>query len=223
MADGSPPDPESVLESALTSLWNAVSELTRLMPLDRQIHRVCIFGSARTRPGDPAYEKTKLLASELARRGYAIITGGGPGLMQAANEGERLGDPDGSRRSIGIRVELPFEQGVNPFVEQAYTHRTFFTRLAQFARLSDAFVVVDGGIGTTLETLMIWQLLQVKHLQEVPLVFVGSMWRDLTAWAKGHMLRADGALASPHDLDIPICVETCEEAVKAITDRLSSR
>ena len=142
--------------------------------------------------------------------------------MQVANEGERLGDPEYLPRTIGIRVELPFEQGSNPFVEQDHTHRTFFTRLHHFARLSDAFVVVEGGIGTTLESLMIWQLLQVKHLPEVPLIFVGPMWRGLVDWAKAAMLRPERPLASARDLELPVCVATASDAV-AVIERDRSR
>jgi len=200
--------PDEIVESSLRSLWDVVNQLARLRPAGDDEFRVTIFGSARTKPGDPVYAQVRELARELSARGCSIITGGGPGLMQAANEGAKLGDPDDKHASVGIRVDLPFEQSANPFVEQAYTHQTFFTRLHHFARLSNAFVVVDGGIGTTLESLMIWQLLQVKHLQDVPLVFVGPMWKDLVALARRNMLgRATTNLASEKDLDLPICVE----------------
>ena len=88
------------------------------------------------------------------------------------------------KRSVGIRVQLPFEQDVNAFVTQAYEHRTFFTRLHQFALMSDAFVVMPGGVGTVLEAMMIWQLLQVGHLQRTPLILVGKMHADLVAWCE---------------------------------------
>jgi uncharacterized protein (TIGR00730 family) len=192
-----------------------VNTLALLQP-HRTEYRVSIFGSARTRPGTVPYEQVKELARKLASQGCAIVTGGGPGLMQAANEGERLGDTDGKRRTIGVRVELPFEQGANPFVEQAYLHGTFFSRLHHFVRLSNAFVVVDGGIGTTLEALMVWQLLQVRHIRDVPLVLVGPMWRGFIVWAKEYMLSADPPLANPSDLDIPVCVDTAAEAVAVI-------
>ena len=100
------------------------------------------------------------MAAVLAEMGCDIVTGGGPGLMQAANEGAASCQAE----SIGIRVDLPFEQEVNSFVTQAFEHRTFFTRLHQFVLTSDAYVVAPGGIGTVLETMMIWQLLQVRHL-----------------------------------------------------------
>src|SRR6478672_8778414 len=117
--------------------------------------------------------------------GCDIVTGGGPGLMQAANEGASLA---GTTGSMGIRVDLPFEQDVNPFVQEAFEHQTFFTRLHHFVLASDAFVVTPGGIGTVLELMMIWQLLQVRHIHDTPLILVGKMWADLVAWAKTHLV-----------------------------------
>src|SRR5262245_24083183 len=158
-------DEEAVKEvvwSSIQGLWDVVNSLTRLRPTRRDHYRVSIFGSARVQPGTFGYEETKRAAAELARMGCDIITGGGPGLMQAANEGAALA-PERSR-SYGIRVELPFEQNSNAFVSHAFEHRTFFTRLHQFVLASDAFLVTPGGIGRVLETLMIWQLLQVNHL-----------------------------------------------------------
>jgi hypothetical protein len=177
---------------------------------------VTIFGSARTQPGHVVYQQVKEVAAHLAGLGCEIVTGGGPGLMQAANEGaEDAGGKEGSG-GIGIRVQLPFEQGVNPFVEQVFEHRTFFTRLHHFVLVSDAFVVVPGGIGTVLEAMMIWQLLQVRHLYDVPLVFVGSMWRELVEWARRYMLRPGFELASPADMTIPHCVDTVDEVLAII-------
>jgi predicted Rossmann-fold nucleotide-binding protein len=117
---------------------------------------------------------------------------------------------------VGIRVDLPFEQEVNSFVTQAFEHRTFFTRLHQFVLTSDAYIVAPGGIGTVLETLMIWQLLQVNHLQDTPLLLVGRMWPGLVSWARTAMLSYDPALASVEDFDIPKCVAGADEAVEVI-------
>ena len=102
-------------------------------------------------------------------------------------------DPD--RSSVGIRVDLPFEQEVNPFVGQVFEHRTFFSRLHHFVLVSDAFVVVPGGIGTVLEMMMIWQLLQVRKLHDVPLILVGKMYAELVAWCRASMLRPEFPLA----------------------------
>ena len=113
---------------------------------------------------------------------------------------------------MGINIELPFEQEVNPFVEQAFTHRTFFSRLHHFMIMSDAFVVTPGGIGSLLELSLCWQLLQVRHLYNTPLILVGKMWADLVEWARHSMLTEGGELASDIDFEIPRCVNTIDEA-----------
>ena len=211
-------DEEAVKEivgAAVLDLWKAVNTLTRLRPSRRDRYRVAIFGSARAQPGSFVYEEVKRAAAAFAAMGCDIVTGGGPGLMQAANEGASLA---GTTGSMGIRVDLPFEQDVNPFVEQAFEHETFFTRLHHFVIASDAFVVVPGGIGTVLETLMIWQLLQVRHVDNVPLILVGRMWKDLVDWAKASMLDPRVALANAEDLQIPRCLETADEAIALVRD-----
>src|ERR1041384_4149566 len=148
--------------------------------------------------------------------GCDIITGGGPGLMQAANEGAELGGK--KNQSMGIRVDLPFEQEVNSFVELAFEHRTFFTRLHHFVLASDAFVVAPGGIGTVLELTLIWQLLQVRHLENTPLILVGKMWPGLVDWAREFMVSAATPLASAEDMTIPLCVANADEAIAIIRD-----
>lgn len=205
-----------VLVKSILGLWEVVGELTRLKPSRNERYRVTIFGSARARPGTFGYEETKRTAAALADLGCDIITGGGPGLMQAANEG--AASSKAGVESVGIRVDLPFEQGLNDFVTQAFEHRTFFTRLHQFVLTSDAFVVAPGGIGTVLEALMIWQLLQVKHLQQTPLILVGDMWPGLVAWARGAMLANEPPLASAEDFEIPRCAANAGEAVALIRE-----
>jgi uncharacterized protein (TIGR00730 family) len=205
-----------VLADSVLGLWDVVNNLTRLRPSRHDRYRVTIFGSARAKAGTFGYEETKRAAAALAEMGCDIITGGGPGLMQAANEGAAA-SPERAQ-SIGIRVDLPFEQNVNAFVSQAFEHRTFFTRLHQFVLFSDAFVVAPGGIGTVLETLMVWQLLQVRHLRDVPLILVGRMWPGLIEWARASMLSTTQPLASPEDMAIPRCVPTGDEAIALIRE-----
>jgi len=205
----------AVLTSSVMGLWQVVNNLTRLRPTRRERYRVAIFGSARAQPGTEVYEEVKRAAAAFAAMGCDIVTGGGPGLMQAANEGARSA---GAPTSVGIRVELPFEQDVNPFVAQAFEHETFFTRLHHFVIASDAFVVVPGGIGTVLETLMIWQLLQVRHVDGVPLILVGKMWKGLVEWAKASMLDPRLALANAEDLQIPQCLDTADQAIAVVRD-----
>lgn len=208
-------DEEAVREIIINSvfdLWKVVNDLTRLRPTKRAHYCVSIFGSARTNPGSFAYEQVKQLAEGLASMGCDVVTGGGPGLMQAANEGAAEVGASQRSRSVGIRVELPFEQTVNPFVKESYTHETFFSRLHHFALASDAFIIVPGGIGTTLEATMVWQLIQVGHIKkDTPLIFVGKMWADFLGWTRNHFL--PNQLVNPEDLEIPYCVNTAEEAI----------
>ena len=211
---------KEILVDSVLSLWDVVNELTRLRPSKKGRYRVTIFGSARLKPGSFGYEETKRCAAALSRMGCDIVTGGGPGLMQAANEGAVRG---GRAKSTGIRVHLPFEQESNAFVTEAFEHRTFFTRLHQFVLSSDAFVVAPGGIGTVLELLLIWQLLQVNHLRDTPLVLVGKTWPGLVDWARSAMLSSDPPLANEEDLAIPVCVEDADGAVAIIRARMRKR
>jgi uncharacterized protein (TIGR00730 family) len=206
---------QEIVAAAVLDLWRVVNKLTRLKPARRERYRVAIFGSARAQPGTYVYEEVKRAAAAFAALGCDIVTGGGPGLMQAANEGAKS---SGALGSMGIRVDLPFEQDVNPFVEQAFEHETFFTRLQHFVIASDAFVVVPGGIGTVLEMLLIWQLLQVRHVENVPLILVGKMWAGLVEWFRTSMLDPRLALINPQDLQIPICLDTADEAIEIVRD-----
>jgi hypothetical protein len=209
---------KQILVSTVFGLWDIVNNLTRLRPSRPDRYRVTIFGSSRARPGTFAYEEVKRVASVLAELECDIVTGGGPGLMQAANEGAvAVGAPERDR-SVGIRVALPFEQRANPFVAQVFEHKTFFTRLHHFVLASDAFVVAPGGVGTLLELTMIWQLLQVRHLYGTPLILVGRMWEGLIDWAKIHLLNPELPLANAEDLAIPRCVATADEAVALLRE-----
>jgi uncharacterized protein (TIGR00730 family) len=209
---------KQLLVNTVFGLWDIVNNLTRLRPSRRERYRVTIFGSARARPGTFVYEEVKRVATALADMGCDIITGGGPGLMQAANEGAAAAKAPERNRSVGIRVDLPFEQDVNPFVEQAFEHKTFFTRLHHFVLTSDAYVVAPGGIGTVLELTMVWQLLQVRHVQDTPLILVGKMWAELVAWARANLLKPELQLASPQDMNIPRCVNTADEATALLRE-----
>jgi hypothetical protein len=205
-----------ILAQSILGLWEVVNNLTRLRPTTREEFRVTIFGSARIAPDHWVYGAVRDLAAELARMGCAVITGGGPGLMQAANEGAASAGPAPSGRSVGIRIDLPFEQEINPFVGEVFEHGTFFSRLHHFVLVSDAFVVVPGGIGTVLELMMVWQLLQVRQLHRIPLILIGPMWRELVEWTRRYLLRPEFPLASPTDIDIPRCVDTAQEAIALI-------
>jgi len=208
------------IETSLRELWSVVDDLSVLLPPRPTYYRVAIFGSSRMHEGDQLYAEVRRLAEQLSYMGIDIITGGGPGLMQAANEGERLGDVGDNTYSIGLNVDLPHEQTSNPYVEKLYQHGTFFSRLHHFAHLSSAFVVMPGGIGTTLEALLVWQLAQVGHLENRPLIFIGDMWRELVEWGRKSWVNGQRHLADPEDVTIPVCVDTVDEAVEVIEDNL---
>jgi len=208
-----------IVRESIMGLWDVVNHLTRLRPTKRSEFRVTIFGSARIPNDHWVYAAVRDLARDLASMGCSIVTGGGPGLMEAANEGAAQAGTLTPGNSVGIRVHLPFEQEINPFVHEAFAHRTFFSRLHHFVLVSDAFVVVPGGIGTVLELSMICQLLQVRNLEHTPLILIGRMWADFVAWARQHLLRPEFELASPEDLRIPHCVDTAEQAIAIIRGR----
>src|SRR5262245_6040042 len=207
-----------LLERAVTGLWDVVDELTRFRRTTRQNYRVNIFGSARLKPATPAYNGVKKLAAELTKKGRVLISCVCPGLMQSANVGAHSLQPKALNRSVGIRIALPFEQEVNPFVGQAYEHRTFFSRLHHFMIVSDAFVVVPGGIGTLLELSLAWQLLQVSKLYNTPLILVGNRVGELVEWGRRSMLQKGNELASDIDFTIPHCVNTIDESVALIRE-----
>ena len=207
-----------VIHDSILNLWDTVNKLSTIQPPRRERYRVTLFGSARIQPDTTLYRGVRDLASELTKMGCDIVTGGGPGLMQAANEGSVIADPQNLTQSIGIRVDLGFEQDTNPFVEQAYLHRTFFSRLHHFVLASDAFVVLPGGIGTALEALMIWQLLQVRKLQNTPFIMVGTMWSELAIWAKKYTIDVEPPMADPADMSIPTCVDSCQEAIALLRE-----
>jgi hypothetical protein len=208
-----------ILEDAVLGLWDIVDELTRIRPKRLPTYNVTIFGSSRIKPDHRVYEIVRRLARDLADLGCTIITGGGPGLMQAANEGARQSSGEGGIRSLGIRIDLPFEQEVNSFVDLSFRHRTFFTRLHHFVLLSDAYIVVPGGVGTLLEMTMIWQLLQVRKLYDRPLILVGAMWPSLLRWAREFMIGEDFRLVDDVDLTIPRCVDSPEDAIAILRER----
>jgi uncharacterized protein (TIGR00730 family) len=208
-----------ILIQSVFGLWETVNNLTRLRPTKRERYRVTIFGSARVDPNHWIYGAVRDASAELTRQGCDIVTGGGPGLMQAANEGAKLAHAEGApQQSIGIRVDLPFEQNVNAFVTEAFEHKTFFTRLHHFVLVSDAFIICPGGIGTVLETFMVWQLLQVRHLHDTPLILAGNFWDGMLAWANEQMLRPDIPLVSPGDLKIPQIMTDGPSIVQAIRE-----
>lgn len=176
--------------------------------------RVAIFGSARIQEGDDVYEQIFDLARAIGARGYDVVTGGGPGLMEAGNKGHAAGDATGRAESIGLNIELPFEQSSNPYVEFEEDYENFSERLDTFMKLSNVFVVTPGGVGTMLEFFFTWQLLQVKKMSYKPIILVGEMWEKLIHWVIDYALK-DGLISSS-DFDYVYIVRNNDEAMSLI-------
>ena len=204
-----------ILVDTLFALCATVNNLTRLRPSRHERYRVTVFRSARTEPAHCVYEEVEQMCSALSAMNCDIITGGGPGLMQAANEGRRPRRQTGCRMACGC---VMLRAGCESVRRASIRACTFFTRLHHFVLVSDAYVVAPGGLGTLLETMMIWQLLQTRHLHDTSLIFAGPMWRGLVEWAGATMLRLGFELASPQDMQIPRCVDNAAEAVAIIRD-----
>lgn len=209
---------EDIVESSLVKLWDVIHDLEKLVPSGQDFFRVSIFGSSRVRPGDATYEDVRLLTRRLAGMGCDIVTGGGPGLMEAANLGAREGNTRGVVKSFGLPIDLPKVEGENPYLDQSTLHYNFFSRLHHFVFLSSAFVAMPGGIGTLLEIVTIWQLLQVKKLTQRPLILVGDDYGGLMTWMEGTMVPK---FANAPDLQLPRIVSTVDEAVPIIEGSLS--
>ncbi len=207
-------EPTQIIDRAIYHLWETINDLEQIQPEHIEFFRVSIFGSSRIRKGDPIYEEVVHLSRELAAMGVDIVTGGGPGLMEAANSGAVEGREKSKSRSFGLPIHLPTEEAANPFVDQVFKHRTFFSRLHHFVRLSSAFIVMPGGIGTSLETFMIWQLLQVKHIRQHPLILVGNMWDGLIEWMESTM--ESRGLVSPGEIEIATVVPAADDALPII-------
>lgn len=176
--------------------------------------RVTIFGSARIQQNDPIYKQTYDLAHRIGAEGLDLVTGGGPGLMEAASLGHTAGDQLGRAHSIGLNIKLPFEQKPNEGLEMIQTHERFSTRLDEFMMLSNVVVVMPGGIGTCLELFYSWQLVQVNHICRTPIILVGKMWRKLLDWVIDNPLQA-GYLDSK-DLQTIVWVHSEKEAWNVI-------
>ncbi len=174
---------------------------------------VVVFGSARTQPGTPAYEQARAIGAGLAQAGFAVITGGGPGAMEAANRGAH----EAGGLSIGCNIELPHEQHINPYVDLSVEFHYFFARKTMFVKYSDAFVIMPGGFGTLDELTESLTLIQTGKIRNFPVVMVGhAYWDGLVNWMRDVQLPS-GAIA-PEDLDLLRVVDDPAEAVAIIAD-----
>jgi len=174
---------------------------------------VTVFGSARVKPGDPAYGQAVELGRKLAEQGFAIITGGGPGIMEAANKGAH----EAGGISIGCNIELPFEQGTNAYVDVAINFRYFFVRKVMFVKYSEGFVIFPGGFGTMDELFEALTLIQTGKVQNFPIILIGTeYWRGLVDWLKGTMLQS--GKISPEDMKLLVVTDSVDEACDLIMD-----
>jgi uncharacterized protein (TIGR00730 family) len=176
---------------------------------------VSIFGSARTSPNDPVYKKTEEIASLLAKKGIAVITGGGGGVMEAANKGAAEAGGD----SVGINIVLPLEQKPNPFANIKLECNYFFVRKVMFVKYASAYIIMPGGLGTLDEFFEAATLIQTKRLKPLPIILVDSeYWTGLIDWIKESMLKKQRI--SPKDLDIFKIMDTPKEIVKAVLETI---
>jgi uncharacterized protein (TIGR00730 family) len=187
-------------------------ELARGFDALKDITRgVSIFGSARTPAADPRYAQARAIGKALGEAGFAVITGGGPGIMEAANRGAR----DADACSVGLNIELPFEQGANPYQDIALKFHFFFTRKVMFVRYATGFVVFPGGFGTLDELFEALLLIQTHKIREFPVVLVGTeWWSGLIGWARERL--AAEAMISPGDVELMRCTDDPAEVVAMI-------
>jgi len=175
---------------------------------------VSIFGSARTTPDNPYFKLAEEIAYNLTQRGYGVITGGGPGIMEAANMGAKRGNG----KSVGINIDLPFEQEANLFIDpdKLITFDHFFVRKVMFMRYAQGFIVLPGGFGTFDELFEALTLIQTEKIGQFPIVLVGrSYWKGLVDWIKDVMLEQEETI-NADDLDLFVMSDGAEEAVDYI-------
>jgi uncharacterized protein (TIGR00730 family) len=179
---------------------------------------VTIFGSARTNPDDPMYKAAEETARLLAKEDFAIITGAGPGIMEAANRGAKIA----GGRSIGCNIELPFEQGANPYVDTLINFRYFFVRKTMFIKYSNAFIIFPGGFGTLDEAFEALTLIQTGKIYQFPVILFGRhYWAGLIRWIQAKMLGEQKI--SPGDIDLMIMTDDPNEAAKLVVDAYNSQ
>jgi uncharacterized protein (TIGR00730 family) len=173
---------------------------------------VSVFGSARVHPRNPHYAKARELGRMLGEAGYAVITGGGPGIMEAANRGCQ----EGGGLSIGCNIELPHEQGLNPYVDLGIEFRYFFVRKVMFVKYADAFVIFPGGYGTLDELFEALTLIQTRKVQDFPVILMGTdYWSGMIDWIRATLLKE--AAINPEDVDLLRLTDDPREAVHIIT------
>jgi hypothetical protein len=207
-------------ELAVKDTWRIFRIMAELVEgfetLSQIPHGVTVFGSARSRPGSPDYLYAEAMGQALARAGYSVITGGGPGDMEAANKGAI----EAGGVSVGLAIELEFEPRPNPYLATHVSFRYFFIRKMMFVKYSEAFVFLPGGFGTLDEMFEIITLIQTKKVRPKPVILAGEddYWDGLLGWFRSTLL-ARGKIA-PHDLDIVKRAHTPPEVLSALAEGL---
>ncbi len=173
---------------------------------------VSIFGSGRVQPGEPLFEEARELARKLSEAGYAIITGGGAGLMHAANLGAR----DAGGQSVGLHIELPLEEEANPDLTTRVDFKYFFVRKVMFVKYAMAYITLPGGIGTLNELFEAFVLIQTKRIRPFPIILYKSeFWNGMLDWLRGPLMQA--GFATEQELDMPLVMDTPDEVLKFIS------
>ena len=189
---------------------NGYEKLSRIGPC------VSIFGSARTKPDNPYYELAERIARKITENGYGVITGGGPGIMEAGNKGAHLA----GGTSVGLNIVLPFEQHDNPYIDsdKSIDFDYFFVRKVMFVKYSRGFIVMPGGFGTLDEFFEAFTLIQTHKIEPFPLILVGTeFWTGLIDWIRGTVLERNNNI-SPEDLDLVHVVDTEDEVLEILND-----
>jgi uncharacterized protein (TIGR00730 family) len=202
---------KKLLNKKLHQLNEIVADISdTLTDLETDFYRVSIFGSARINETSPVYKDCYNLAYALGKEGVDIVTGAGPGIMEAANKGSKAASND--TKSIGLAIQLPFESDANAHLDIKHEHRRFSSRLDEFMRITHSVVVVAGGVGTLLELFYTWQLIQVKHIEPRPFLLYGKdMWQGLMDWIEKEPLGRQ--LISQSDFDSIRIVDSVEEVL----------
>jgi uncharacterized protein (TIGR00730 family) len=199
--------PENVLSIA-REFWAGFSAVEKI---DRPA--VSVFGSARVREDSPVYAHARTVGQRFAEKGWAVITGGGPGVMEAANRGAK----EAGGLSVGLNIELPHEQGSNPYLDISYTFKHFYARKVCFVKPAEGFVIFPGGFGTLDELFEALTLIQTGKAQNFPVVLIDTdYWGEMIDWVKGEML-AD-AMISPEDLDLLHLTDDLDYAVQTVLE-----
>ena len=198
--------------------WNVFKILAEFVEGFEKLSRigpcVSIFGSARTKPDSKYFKLAEDIAYKLTTRGYGVITGGGPGIMEAANMGARKGNG----KSVGMNIDLPFEQGANLFIDpdKLITFDHFFVRKVMFMKYAQGFIVLPGGFGTFDELFEAITLIQTQKIGRFPIIMIGTdYWSGLISWIKEVMLKKEHNVSS-EDMDLFSIVDTSDEAVELI-------